>query len=110
MNPNQSIKSKKILDGTCQPLKHRCDLKADCKDRSDEENCKKVIFPLDYEKALAPKHTINGERVDDPLPVYLSLDILSFDKIDTVNMEIGWVQCCVSISMVVTKVPFKVPT
>ena len=77
------------LDGTCQPLRHRCDLKADCNDRSDEEDCKKVIFPLDYEKALAPKHTINGERVDDPLPVYISLDILSFDKIDTINMEIG---------------------
>ena len=78
-----------VLDGTCQPLRHRCDLKADCNDRSDEEDCKKVILPLDYEKALAPKHTINGERVDDPLPVYISLDILSFDKIDTINMEIG---------------------
>ena len=49
----------------------------------------KVIFPSDYEKDLTPKHTENGERVDKPLPVYLSVDILSFDKIDTVDMMIG---------------------
>ena len=48
-----------------------------------------VIFPKDYEKDLAPKHTVNGQRVDTALPVYLSVDILSFDKIDTVNMMIG---------------------
>ena len=47
-------------DGTCQPLVHRCDLKADCPDRSDEEDCRKVIFPNDYEMGLAPKHTIAG--------------------------------------------------
>lgn len=76
-------------DGTCQALEHRCDLKADCFDRSDEEDCRKVIFPDDYEKTLAPKHTVNGKRVDDPLPVYLSLDILSFDKVDTINMMIA---------------------
>ena len=76
-------------DGTCQPLVNRCDLKADCTDRSDEENCRKVILPLDYEKGLAPKHTIGGKRVDDPLPVYLSVDISSFDQIDTVNMMIA---------------------
>ena len=84
------------------------DLKADCADRSgnffffhlflffitvilslDEEDCKKVVFPSDYEKDLAPKHTVNGKRVDEALPVFLSLDILSFDKIDTVEMMIG---------------------
>ena len=32
-----------------------------------------------------------GKRVDDPLPVHLSVDILSFDQIDTVNMMIAYV-------------------
>ena len=50
-----------------------------------------MIFPGDYEKDLAPKHTENGKRVDKALPVYLSVDILSFDKIDTVDMMIGYV-------------------
>ena len=49
-----------------------------------------MIFPGDYEKDLAPKHTVNGQRVDDALPVYLSVDILSFDKIDTKDMMIGY--------------------
>ena len=48
----------------------------------------KAIIPSDYEKDLTPKHTENGKRVDKPLPVYLSVDILSFDKIDTVDMMI----------------------
>ena len=49
----------------------------------------KVIFLSDYEKDLTPKHTENEEGVDKPLPVYLSVDILSFDKVDTVDMMIG---------------------
>lgn len=48
-----------------------------------------IFFPEDYEKDLAPKHTRNGERVNDPLPVYLSCEIVSFDKISTLDMMFG---------------------
>ena len=47
------------------------------------------IVSGDYEKDLAPKHTRNGERVNDPLPVYLSVEILNFDKISTLDMMFG---------------------
>ena len=57
-----------------------------------------MIFPGDYEKDLAPKHTVNGQRVDDALPVYLSVDILSFDKIDTKDMMIGYI-CMIMLEM-----------
>ena len=78
-------------DGTCVPLNFRCDLKADCSDRSDEQNCRKVVFYSDYEKDLTPKHTEkskNGTMINKPLPVYLSVDILDFDKVDTLDMMI----------------------
>ena len=44
---------------------------------------------VDYEKDLAPKHTRNGERTNDPLPVYLSCEIITFDKISTLDMMFG---------------------
>ena len=46
-------------------------------------------IPVDYEKDLAPKHTRNGERTNDPLPVYLSCEIITFDKISTLDMMFG---------------------
>uniref|UniRef100_A0A0P4W890 C-type lectin domain-containing protein n=1 Tax=Scylla olivacea TaxID=85551 RepID=A0A0P4W890_SCYOL len=32
-------------DATCIPLPHRCDLKYDCRDNSDEYDCKRIFFP-----------------------------------------------------------------
>ena len=42
----------------------------------------------DYENALAPKTiaTESGTRISEPLPIFLNLDILSFDKVDNLNM------------------------
>ena len=36
------------------------------------------VIQGDYENDLAPQHTRNGTCVNDPLPVYLSVDIISF--------------------------------
>ena len=46
-NPILSLQEDEFTcdDGTCQPLINRCDLKGDCTDRSDEVECKKVVFP-----------------------------------------------------------------
>ncbi len=47
-----------------------------------------LLFLADYESALAPKtiNTLSGTRKSEPLPIYLNLDILSFDKVDNLNM------------------------
>jgi hypothetical protein len=44
------------------------------------------LFSADYENALAPKtiNTESGSRISEPLPIYLNLDILSFDKVETI--------------------------
>ena len=36
--------------GECVAMARRCDRRADCADRSDEENCRAVIPAVDYNK------------------------------------------------------------
>ena len=36
--------------GKCVAMARRCDRRADCADRSDEENCRAVIPAVDYNK------------------------------------------------------------
>ena len=72
------------MDGTCQPWEARCDCKNDCRDKSDEENCTRVSKPDNYDAEKAP--TGDGHR---PLPLYLTVDILSFDQIDMLRMSIA---------------------
>ncbi len=40
----------------------------------------------DYDSSLAPKQTVNGVKVDEPLPIHVGVDIFNFDKIDTKKM------------------------
>ena len=35
-------------DGTCVHHKFRCDTKFDCRDHTDEDNCKTIILPSNY--------------------------------------------------------------
>ncbi len=45
------------------------------------------ILSADYDGSLAPKQTRDdGTKVDEPLPIHISVDIMNFDKIDTVKM------------------------
>ena len=39
-------------DATCIPHEYRCDLKFDCNDHSDEDNCKIVVLPKNYKVIL----------------------------------------------------------
>jgi len=75
-------------DATCIALEERCDLKPDCRDKSDETNCVLVQFPRAYRSDLAPD--LSGVKGDDEeeihLPITLNLIVESLN-VDTSNME-----------------------
>ncbi|KAK3850714.1 hypothetical protein Pcinc_042595 [Petrolisthes cinctipes] len=69
-------------DGTCIPHHYRCDLKYDCRDRSDEMECELISFPSDYHQHLPPR--VPGKE-DSKLPVIIKFIIKSID-VQTVKM------------------------
>ncbi|KAK4308293.1 hypothetical protein Pmani_020006 [Petrolisthes manimaculis] len=70
-------------DGTCIPHHYRCDLKYDCRDRSDEMECELISFPSDYHQHLPPR--VPGKE-DSKLPVIVKFIIKSID-VQTVKMS-----------------------
>ncbi|KAK4310013.1 hypothetical protein Pmani_018391 [Petrolisthes manimaculis] len=70
-------------DGTCIPHHYRCDLKYDCRDRSDEMECELISFPSDYHQHLPPR--VPGKE-DSKLPVIVKFIIKSID-VETVKMS-----------------------
>ncbi|XP_063869703.1 uncharacterized protein LOC135105499 [Scylla paramamosain] len=70
-------------DGTCILHHHRCDLKYDCRDRSDEMECELISFPQDYHQHLPPR--VPGEE-NSKLPVTIKFTIKSID-VQTVKMS-----------------------
>ena len=72
-------------DATCIPLEHRCDLKYDCVDHSDEANCDLVNIPEDYRSDLPPRKVSNDD--DTVLPITFIVDIESVSA-DTTRMTV----------------------
>ncbi|XP_045114123.1 uncharacterized protein LOC123506251 [Portunus trituberculatus] len=63
-------------DGSCIAFSKRCDLKFDCKDKTDESFCDIVNFPGDYRSRLPPRPA-SDEAL--PIAVSVSMDTLNID-------------------------------
>ncbi|KAG0726719.1 Gamma-aminobutyric acid receptor subunit rho-3 [Chionoecetes opilio] len=72
-------------DASCIRLYQRCDLKFDCRDKSDESGCQLVRFPPIYRPDLPP--VVNSRNNESsPLPVTVRVIIESAD-VDTPSMH-----------------------
>ncbi|MPC26187.1 Glutamate-gated chloride channel [Portunus trituberculatus] len=75
-------------DATCIPLPHRCDLKYDCGDNSDEEECELVSFPDGYQKHLPPR-SVDSEEAALSIVLTVIVESLAVKTIDSV-MEVSY--------------------
>ncbi|KAK8375461.1 hypothetical protein O3P69_008356 [Scylla paramamosain] len=75
-------------DATCIPLPHRCDLKYDCGDNSDEEECELVSFPEGYQKHLPPR-SVDSEEAALSIVLTVIVESLAVKTIDMV-MEVSY--------------------
>ena len=82
-------------DGTCVPLQSRCDKKLDCKDLSDEKECRLVVLDMErYKKDDTPPPLQLGKNLEVILTVDIQniLDIQEVQKILSLkfNLQETW--------------------
>jgi hypothetical protein len=65
-------------DATCVPMAVRCDAKGDCKDGSDEANCKTVVTSVGYNRFNVPP----PGGMDDKLKMSFGIDLRKIVKIN----------------------------
>ena len=72
--------------GACIDIYKRCDNRKDCDDGSDEDECKLLQIPESYDKSLPPELS---EEVERPNEIYIQVDVINVDIVDTVAMVVG---------------------
>ena len=73
-------------DGQCVKMKKRCDQVPDCKDKSDERNCKMMVREEGYNKGVPPFTVRSTDRSTDHSIIPVQLNI-SIDLLKIVDME-----------------------
>ncbi|XP_042213264.1 uncharacterized protein LOC121860243 [Homarus americanus] len=69
-------------DGSCVHRSVRCNLRDDCLDGSDEENCTTISFSDRYHNYRPPP----GVTFRTPLQIVPVVDLIRFSKIDDINL------------------------
>ena len=72
--------------GACIDIYKRCDNRKDCDDGSDEDECKLLQIPESYDKSLPPELS---DEVERPNEIYIQVDVINVDIVDTVAMVVG---------------------
>ena len=73
-------------DGRCIPMHKRCDQTMNCKDKSDENNCKLIIMES-YNKNIAP-FTVNQSNDEiKPVDVNINANVINILKINEVEQS-----------------------
>ena len=74
-------------NGDCVMMKERCDQMLNCKDGSDEENCKTVVLEKSYRK-VAPPALLGADSKVIPATVEVSFTLLDISAIREADNEI----------------------
>ena len=69
-------------DGTCISLQQRCDLRVDCPDQSDENQCSLIDVPQDYQINIPPP----PDALNRSLAIYFTIDVTSFPSVVTQDL------------------------
>ena len=67
-------------DGQCVTMEQRCNQLPDCRDRSDETNCKVLVLDNEYNKNVPPVSVDKG--IKEVTNVSVSIDVLNLVDID----------------------------
>ena len=78
-------------DGQCIQMEERCNQIPDCRDKSDEENCKAVVLEKSYNKKVPPVTTISEEdKTLVSVPVNISIILFKIVSMAEVEHSISF--------------------
>ena len=73
-------------DGGCVDIFKRCNIRNDCDDGSDEDGCKTLKVPSNYDVSIPPELGVDEDR---PNEIYTHVEVINVDEVSTVKMSIG---------------------